>query len=576
MRQTGGRRKPGQTPPRYRAQKCRRPVGLGSPQLDPGADLLRGEFPSVPEQILQRDAHEPRVCFGPKPRSNDELRIPLGLSSPEFGGNRAPELRQVHRLSAHFRPGDSREIEEVVDQRAHPLRPRSGALQILFSLIVEPVGVVLKQGLAEAVDGPQRRAQIMRHRVGERLEFLVGGFELCAPPENIVFGALALLHLVVDGEAGRKEEEESQRVSENDHRLHFSGAGRGGRQPRCQQALFLLPHLADLCANLIHDLFARVCLNRRDGSRHPLPATDGDGVLQLRQFLGDQRIKLPQRAHVAGIIRSRRAELFDVPMNPALRVRIRLQVGFPSRDDVAPLAGLGVSQIGQDGAELFEDPVAVLHPLLILVLTNHPQIGEHSHADQNGQRRPKSARKLSSERHGTANNERRRTITPPKFRSVVLRSFGRNSILIQAGEQSSAAAPLCPDSQGAHGRKKERASHRDPRLCQNPDGFGTERWRDVRIRSRRLPRFAYFPFAGVLGVRGDVMVRRRQCCFSQPSRNDSISPSSPTGVSKSFVAFFVPSTKRGVQAWFSRGANSGCCPFPPSSENGRWNRASDP
>jgi len=46
------------------------------------------------------------------------------------------------------------------------------------ALIVEAVAVVVEQDLAEAVEGAQRRAQVVRDRVGERLQLFVGGVEL--------------------------------------------------------------------------------------------------------------------------------------------------------------------------------------------------------------------------------------------------------------------------------------------------------------------------------------------------------------------------------------------------------------
>jgi cytochrome P450 len=39
-------------------------------------------------------------------------------------------------------------------------------------------------------------------------------------------------------------------------------------------------------------------------------------------------------------------------------------------------------------------------------------------------------------------------------------------------------------------------TQRDPRFFSNPDKFDPERWHEDRVRSRRIPRFAYFPFGG--------------------------------------------------------------------------------
>lgn len=39
-------------------------------------------------------------------------------------------------------------------------------------------------------------------------------------------------------------------------------------------------------------------------------------------------------------------------------------------------------------------------------------------------------------------------------------------------------------------------TQRDPRFFANPDAFDPERWREDRVRSGKIPRFAYFPFGG--------------------------------------------------------------------------------
>jgi hypothetical protein len=49
---------------------------------------------------------------------------------------------------------------------------------VLLALLVHLVGVVLDQGLAEPVDTPQGRAQVVADRVGEGLQFPVSRFEL--------------------------------------------------------------------------------------------------------------------------------------------------------------------------------------------------------------------------------------------------------------------------------------------------------------------------------------------------------------------------------------------------------------
>src|SRR5215204_780205 len=86
---------------------------------------------------------------------------------------------------------------------SHPLAGVLGAPQVKPAFFVQLVFVVFQQYLAEAVDGPQGGAQVVRNRVAEGLQLVVEGLELGgAPPDaslqlfvepaEIFLGALAL------------------------------------------------------------------------------------------------------------------------------------------------------------------------------------------------------------------------------------------------------------------------------------------------------------------------------------------------------------------------------------------------
>src|SRR2546425_13179278 len=61
--------------------------------------------------------------------------------------------------------------------------------QVAPALLVEPGGVVFLERLAEAVDAAQRGPQVVRHRIREGLELLVGCFELGGACSDLGFGA---------------------------------------------------------------------------------------------------------------------------------------------------------------------------------------------------------------------------------------------------------------------------------------------------------------------------------------------------------------------------------------------------
>ncbi len=148
-------------------------VDVGRADLDPRAGRLRCELPGVPEQVFEENLDEARVCLGGEAVFDDEGDLPARVGTPQPLPHAPRELREVHPLAMDLRPLHAREGEEVVDQLVHSLRRGANAPEVLSPLGVELVGAVFEQSLAESVDAPERRAQVVGHRVAERLELLV-------------------------------------------------------------------------------------------------------------------------------------------------------------------------------------------------------------------------------------------------------------------------------------------------------------------------------------------------------------------------------------------------------------------
>lgn len=88
---------------------------------------------------------------------------------------------EVERLTPQFGACEPREIEQSVDELAHPLRGGPDPPERVASGVVESIAVVFLDALTESVDGPQRRAQVVRNRIAERFQFVIGGLELGGP-----------------------------------------------------------------------------------------------------------------------------------------------------------------------------------------------------------------------------------------------------------------------------------------------------------------------------------------------------------------------------------------------------------
>ena len=94
---------------------------------------------------------------------------------------RSDDRREAGDLELHVLPPEPRQVQEVVDEQPHLAGAVAHPAQIVARLVGQLAAVLVDQQLGEAVDAPQRRAQVVGHRVGERLELLVRGFQLRGP-----------------------------------------------------------------------------------------------------------------------------------------------------------------------------------------------------------------------------------------------------------------------------------------------------------------------------------------------------------------------------------------------------------
>src|SRR5437899_8756035 len=168
-------------------------VRFDGAEFDPRPRLFRGVLPAVAEEIVEGHAQQPCVAPRLQPRGDREFHLPLRGRPSQLGRDVPGHAAQVHDLGPYLRTGDPREFQQVVDQGPHPLAGGAYPVQGLPSRLVQPRGIVFQQYLAESVDAAQRRPQVVRYRVGERVQLVVGGEELRrVAPQRLV----ALLELV--------------------------------------------------------------------------------------------------------------------------------------------------------------------------------------------------------------------------------------------------------------------------------------------------------------------------------------------------------------------------------------------
>ena len=99
---------------------------------------------------------------------------------------------QLHIVAFHGAPLHAGIVQQIGDQVAHLLHAPANAPQKLAGFLVQFGPVLLFQQLAVAIDAAQRGLEVVRNRIGERLQFLVDAGELLGPLGH------ALLQLLVD------------------------------------------------------------------------------------------------------------------------------------------------------------------------------------------------------------------------------------------------------------------------------------------------------------------------------------------------------------------------------------------
>ena len=78
-------------------------------------------------------------------------------------------------------PGDARNLQHVIDKLGHLIAGGLDSPGIAAAVRAEDLPVFLQQGRAETAQRPQRRAQVVRYRVSERLQVPVGPLKVLGP-----------------------------------------------------------------------------------------------------------------------------------------------------------------------------------------------------------------------------------------------------------------------------------------------------------------------------------------------------------------------------------------------------------
>ncbi|EEF23686.1 conserved hypothetical protein, partial [Ricinus communis] len=167
--------------------------GLARQLLAADADhrriALAGELDRVRQQIIQGQLEERRIGGDLRQRRDDPVDAVRRQVRRQLVDDAAHQVVHAHADRPQRRPSHLREAQQVVDQLARqPRRVLDVGQEALAPLRVVAAGRFHQQ-VGEADDVAQRRAQVVRHRIRERLQFLVGAAQLLGQVGHLL-GAL--------------------------------------------------------------------------------------------------------------------------------------------------------------------------------------------------------------------------------------------------------------------------------------------------------------------------------------------------------------------------------------------------
>ena len=121
--------------------------------------------------------------------------------------------------SAERAATEARIFEQILDQARHAPRRIADHLEVVARLVVGRLGDVLAELVGESRDMAQRRAQVVRNRIAERLQFAIDfGNLLDLGLEIFVELADALLVALARGDVADREQDGALARPDRRHR----------------------------------------------------------------------------------------------------------------------------------------------------------------------------------------------------------------------------------------------------------------------------------------------------------------------------------------------------------------------
>ena len=227
----------------------RRRGGVRDPfDADPRWLAVARELHRVADQVAEHLAQQHGIGLGDAEWAGGDLVLGAFAVGTKFGEHFAHHGVDVDAAARQRVPAEPREPQQRVDQLAHVAAAAADHAEQAVAFGGQVGGMVLCEHAGEAVDGPQRRTQVVRDREAERFHLAVCEFEFrralgdprlqgrvgvgqlaCAGDDEFLGALPAALRdpLAVDDPGGGEQPDQSERPGERQwaERLLWCGGG---------------------------------------------------------------------------------------------------------------------------------------------------------------------------------------------------------------------------------------------------------------------------------------------------------------------------------------------------------------
>src|SRR5229473_1701870 len=144
---------------------------------DPRRALDARELPRVVDQVGEEDPDQALVAGGDDARGDFHRYIAVGIVGPHLLHDLVRKGADVDLFAPDLAARQPEQHLQPVENRRHPAAGVAHLLQVFGGATVELGAIAVEQRLTQAVEGNQRRAQVMGDRISERFELTVDGGE---------------------------------------------------------------------------------------------------------------------------------------------------------------------------------------------------------------------------------------------------------------------------------------------------------------------------------------------------------------------------------------------------------------